>query len=226
MKGERVARTSRREPDRWRRALSERAVFLGTLAESGLGDRLSRLADIVAEAMAAGGKVLLFGNGGSAADAQHAAAEWVGRFLTDRNPLPAIALSTDTSVLTAVGNDYGFDRVFERQVEALARPGDVAIGISTTGESENVVRALRAAKRRGAAAAALLGSGGGRAGRLADPALVVPGARVPLIQEAHGILLHLLCEEVERRLKKRVVGRSRPGGAARSRTGGKRRGRG
>ncbi|MBI2882087.1 MAG: SIS domain-containing protein [Candidatus Tectomicrobia bacterium] len=188
----------------WRRALSERETLLAALAESGLGRRLDRLADTVAESMAAGGKVLLFGNGGSAADAQHAAAEWVGRFLTERPPLPAVALSTDPSVLTAVGNDYGFERVFERQVQALALPGDVAIGISTSGESENVIRALRMAKRCGARTAALLGGTGGRAGRLAGEALVVPSSRTPLVQEAHGFLLHVLCEEVERRLKGRL----------------------
>ena len=129
-------------PDFWVHALARRIDLFENLRSGELGDRLNRLADSVARAMARDRKVLLFGNGGSAAAAQHAAGEWMGRFLTERNPLPAIALTTDSSILTAVGNDYGFDRIFERQVEALARPGDVAIGISTAGASENVIRGL------------------------------------------------------------------------------------
>ncbi|MEE8110204.1 MAG: SIS domain-containing protein [bacterium] len=193
-------------PDFWIRALDHRAGLFEALQHDEIGRRLDQLAETVVEALAQGRKIMLFGNGGSAADAQHAAAEWVGRFLTDRNPLPAIALTTDTSILTAVGNDYGFDRVFERQIEALALPGDVAIGISTTGISENVIRGLRAAKKRGAHAAALLGGEGGRAKEVADTALIVPTSEGPLVQEVHGFLLHLLCEEVELRLQKRESG--------------------
>ncbi len=137
-------------PDFWIHAIDQRAGLFEALQHDEIGHRLDQLTETVVEALAQGRKIMLFGNGGSAADAQHAAAEWVGHFLTDRNPLPAIALTTDTSILTAVGNDYGFDRVFERQIEALALPGDVAIGISTTGISENVIRGLRAAKKRGA----------------------------------------------------------------------------
>ncbi|MDP6482591.1 MAG: SIS domain-containing protein [Nitrospinota bacterium] len=196
-------------PDFWVHALARRIDLFENLRSGGLGDRLNRLADSVARAMARDRKVLLFGNGGSAAAAQHAAGEWMGRFLTERNPLPAIALTTDSSILTAVGNDYGFDRIFERQVEALARPGDVAIGISTAGASENVIRGLRAAGKRRAHAAALLGGTGGRAKRVADTALIVPSAEIPLVQEAHGFLLHVLCEEVDRRLKAPRGGRTR-----------------
>ncbi|MFQ5912636.1 MAG: SIS domain-containing protein [Nitrospinota bacterium] len=210
-----MADTARPGPEFWRRALSRRETLFKALIESDLGRQLDRLAGAVANAMAGGGKVLLFGNGGSAAAAQHAAAEWVGRFLTKRNPLPAIALTADTSILTAVGNDYGFDRVFERQVQAIGRPGDVVIGLSTSGESENVIRALRAARRRGAHAAAFLGGDGGRARRIADSALIVPASQVALIQEIHGFLLHVLCEEVERRLQGRRLRKGTGGSSGR-----------
>jgi D-sedoheptulose 7-phosphate isomerase len=208
-----MGKTSHIEPEFWRRALSQREAFFKVLAEGDLGRRLDRLGDVVSNAIAKGQKILLFGNGGSAADAQHAAAEWVGRFLTERNPLPAVALTTDTAVLTAVGNDYGFERIFERQVEALARPGDVVIGFSTSGESENVIRALRTAKKKGAHTVAFLGEKGGRARRLVEFPLLVPSTHAPVIQEAHGFLIHLLCEEVDRRLKKR-----RPKGSGSSKT--------
>jgi D-sedoheptulose 7-phosphate isomerase len=156
-----------------------------------------RLADLVATTLAADGKVLFFGNGGSAATAQHAAAEFVGRYERERKALAAIALSTDTSILTAVANDYGFDRVFERQINGLAKPGDVAIALSTSGKSKNILRGLRAAKARGATTAALLGQGGGPARRLADLPIVVPSSRVPLIQEAHDVIVHVLCEAID-----------------------------
>jgi D-sedoheptulose 7-phosphate isomerase len=184
----------------WRRGLRDRVSLLDRLAESSLGVRVTRLADLVVETIVADGRVLLFGNGGSAAAAQHAAAELVGRYETERKALPAIALTTDTSVLTAVANDYGYNRVFERQIEGLAHPGDVAIAISTSGRSDNVLRGLRAAKRRGAKTAALLGQGGGPARGLADLPLVVPASRVALIQEAHELIVHVLCEEIDRRL--------------------------
>ena len=181
----------------WRRALQERARLLTSLARSSIGPQVMRLADLVARTLAADGKVLFFGNGGSAATAQHAAAEFVGRFERERKALPAIALSTDTSILTAVANDYGFDRVFERQINGLAKPGDVAIALSTSGKSKNILRGLRAAKARGATTAALLGQGGGPARRLADLPIVVPSSRVPLIQEAHDAIVHVLCEAID-----------------------------
>jgi D-sedoheptulose 7-phosphate isomerase len=183
----------------WRRALRERARLLTSLARSSLGPQVLRLADVVATTLAADGKVLFFGNGGSAATAQHAAAELVGRYERERNALPAIALTTDTSILTAVANDYGFDRVFERQMNGLAKPGDVAIALSTSGKSKNILRGLRAARARGVMTAALLGQGGGPARRLADLAIVVPSSRVPLIQEAHDVMVHILCEAIDLR---------------------------
>src|SRR5262245_14817964 len=187
---------------RWHRALADRANLLTTIGRGTLGTDVMRLADLVARALTGPGKVLFFGNGGSAALAQHAAAELVGRFEKERKPLPALALSTDLSLLTAVSNDYGYDRVFERQIEGLVQTTDVAIALSTSGRSPNVLRGLRAAARRGATTAALLGQGGGPARRLADLALVVPASRVSLIQEAHELIVHVLCEAIDRHVAK------------------------
>ncbi len=152
---------------------------------------------LMSSALKRGNKILLFGNGGSAADAQHIAAEIVGRFKRERGGLPAIALTTDTSVLTAVGNDYGFERIFERQIEALCREGDVAVGISTSGNSENVVRALRRANELGAITVAFTGGSGGRVVEVARYAFVVPSADTPRIQECHITLGHVLCEIID-----------------------------
>ena len=152
----------------------------------------------IVEALRGGGKLLLFGNGGSAADAQHVAAELVGRFTRERVALAAIALTTDTSVLTSVGNDYAFDRVFARQVEALGRPGDVALGISTSGASPNVVAALEAARALGMHTIALTGSDGGAVGRMAAIHLNVPSDVTARVQEVHRTLLHVICDIVER----------------------------
>lgn len=147
-----------------------------------------------------GKKLLVMGNGGSAADAQHFVAEMVGRFKLERRGLPAIALSTDTSILTAVGNDYGYDRVFSRQVEAHAAPGDVVVGISTSGNSPNVQLALEAAKERGCRTLALLGKDGGSIKGIAELSLIVPSSDTPRIQEGHITIIHIVCDLVERRL--------------------------
>jgi D-sedoheptulose 7-phosphate isomerase len=154
----------------------------------------------MAASLRAGGKVLAFGNGGSAADAQHLAAELVGRFLRERAAWPALALSTDTSVLTAVGNDLGYESVFRRQVEAHGREGDVAVGISTSGRSANVVAALRAAKERGLATVALTGEGGGDLRALADHLIDVPHRETARVQEVHAMVIHVLCQVVEEEL--------------------------
>jgi D-sedoheptulose 7-phosphate isomerase len=183
----------------WHRALHERTRLMNDLATPEMERSIEQLIDRMTTAMARDRKVLLFGNGGSAATAQHVAAELVGRYERTGRALPAMALTTDSSIMTAVANDYGYDRVFERQIEGLARPGDVAIAISTTGQSKNVLRGLRAATRRGAATAALLGKGGGLARRLAEEAIVVPSSRTPLIQEAHHIIMHVVCEAIDRR---------------------------
>jgi D-sedoheptulose 7-phosphate isomerase len=161
---------------------------------------LAGAAGAMLAAFARGGKVLAFGNGGSAADAQHLAAELVGRFARERRALAAIALTTDTSILTAVANDDAFERVFARQVAALGRPGDVAVGISTSGRSVNVLRGLEAARAAGLTTVALTGGDGGPIGRAADFHVNVPGASTPRVQEVHRTLLHVLCEIVEARI--------------------------
>lgn len=153
---------------------------------------IDRVARTMAVALARGGKLLFCGNGGSAADAQHLAAEFVNRFELERPPLPALALTTDTSVLTAIGNDYGYDQVFAKQVSALAVPGDVLVGISTSGNSPNVLAAMRAAREKGCATVGLAGRNGGLV-PLCDFALLVPHDRTPLIQEIHIAVGHLLC---------------------------------
>lgn len=183
----------------WCRALDERTRLLDALATPSMERTIQQLIDRITTAVTGDGKVLLFGNGGSAATAQHVAAELVGRYERTGRALPAMALTTDSSILTAVANDYGYDRVFERQIDGLARPGDVAIALSTSGESKNVLRGLRAATRRGATTVALLGKGGGPARRLAEVAIVVPSSRTPLIQEAHDIIMHVVCEAIDRR---------------------------
>jgi len=152
----------------------------------------------IVEALKRGGKLLLFGNGGSAADAQHVAAELVGRFQHERAALAALALTTDTSVLTSIGNDYAYDRVFARQIEALARPGDVALGISTSGTSPNVVAALEAARALHLQTIALTGKDGGAIGRAAAIHVNVPSDVPARVQEVHRTLLHVICDIVER----------------------------
>jgi D-sedoheptulose 7-phosphate isomerase len=148
-------------------------------------------------ALAAGGKVLFFGNGGSASDAQHFAAELVGRFQRERRALPALALTTDTSVITALANDYSFDDVFTRQIHAFGVPGDVAFGISTSGRSANVIGALKAAKSAGLKTIVLTGRDGGDAGRAAEIHVNVPDQSTARVQEVHRTLLHVMCEIIE-----------------------------
>lgn len=157
-------------------------------------------AQVLIDALKGGHKIMTMGNGGSAADAQHFAAEMVGRFLLERKALPAIALTTDTSILTAVGNDYGFDDVFNRQVEALANPGDVLIGISTSGNSLNIKRALETGKNIGVRTVGLLGLGGGEIGPMVDLNLTIPSSETPRIQEAHLVIIHILCDLIEKGL--------------------------
>ena len=152
------------------------------------------LASRLDEALAAGGKALIFGNGGSAADAQHFAAELTGRYARERAPLPAIALTTDTSALTAIGNDYGFEEVFARPVRALAHAGDVVLGLTTSGKSPNVLRALNAARERGALAVGLTGTPHGALAEHCDLLVAVPSGKTARIQEAHIVILHAVCE--------------------------------
>jgi len=165
-----------------------------------LAPRVAECAQMLIDTLQAGQKILIMGNGGSAADAQHFAAEMVGRFLLERRALAAIALTTDTSILTAVGNDYGFDDIFKRQVEALAKPDDVLIGISTSGNSKNIKRAFAAGKNLGVKTIGLLGRDGGEIASLADLDLTVPSLETPRIQEAHLVMIHILCDLVEKGL--------------------------
>ena len=162
-----------------------------------------RLADWIQEVFENGGKLLLFGNGGSAADAQHLAAEFVNRFLINRRPLPALALTTDSSVLTSIGNDFGYDLVFVKQIEALGKPEDLAMGISTSGNSPNVVKAMQAAREIGMKTVALTGGTvrpGGDLAAVCDLVLNVPSDATPHIQETHLWLEHTLCEIVEKQM--------------------------
>lgn len=159
---------------------------------------LAAIARLWADALARGGQILLFGNGGSAADAQHLAGELVSRFLVERRALAAVALTTDTSILTAIGNDYGFDRVFARQVEALGRPGDVAVDISTSGRSPNVLAGIDAARALGLATVGFTGAGGEGLAERVDVCFRVPSRHTPRIQECHLAAGHAVCEIVER----------------------------
>ena len=144
-----------------------------------------------------GNKIIIFGNGGSAADSQHFAAEFVGRFLLERQSLPAISLTTDTSILTSLGNDYSFDKIFSRQCESLVEKNDIVFGISTSGKSLNVINGIETAKNQGAITIALLGSGGGNLSQIVDIPIIIPSNSTPRIQESHRIILHIICEIVE-----------------------------
>lgn len=161
------------------------------------GAEIERAINVIVQALANGKLVLACGNGGSAADAQHLVGELVGRFLQDREPWPAIALTTDSSVLTSISNDYGFDHVFQRQVAAFAQPGGVFIGFSTSGESRNVLNAAREARHRGMQVVAFTGQAPSSLSTESDIALTVPAASTPLVQEVHGVLLHVVCDMVE-----------------------------
>jgi D-sedoheptulose 7-phosphate isomerase len=154
-------------------------------------------AEVMIAALQGGHKILIMGNGGSAADAQHFAAELVGRFRRERQGLAAVALSTDSSILTAIGNDYGFEAIFSRQIEALALPGDIVIGISTSGQSQNVLKAIEAASVLGCQSIGLLGKDGGRLATAVTYPLTVAGDQTSCIQEAHIMIIHMLCELVE-----------------------------
>ena len=161
---------------------------------------LAQIAEELIRVYRAGGKVLIFGNGGSAADAQHIAAELAGKYYMDRKPLPAEALTVNTSVLTAIGNDYGFEKIFARQIEALGNPGDIAIGISTSGNSPNVIEGIRAAKKKGMITIGLTGADGGQLKNEVDYCICVPSKDTPRIQEVHILIGHIWCELIERAL--------------------------
>lgn len=162
-----------------------------------------KIARMIIQCLKDGGKVILCGNGGSAADSQHIASEFIGRFKIDRNPLPAIALSTNTSVLTCLGNDYSYQVIFSRQVQALAKKEDVLIAISTSGRSINVIEAVKTAKNIGLKSIALTGRDGGELAKIADVSFIVPSDETPRIQESHITIAHIICELVEEQFFKK-----------------------
>jgi D-sedoheptulose 7-phosphate isomerase len=155
------------------------------------------LARHISEIIPQGKKVMIMGNGGSAADAQHMAAEFVNRFRIERAPLPALSLCTDSSILTSIGNDYSFDQIFEKQVQALGLPGDLLIGISTSGKSPNIILGMKAAREKGMTTVALTGNQGGQMIEWADRAFIVPSSDTPNIQETHILAVHLICDLVD-----------------------------
>lgn len=182
-----------------RSQLREHRAVIETI-EQQLVPAIAAAGEMLAKALSEGKKLLVMGNGGSAADAQHLAAEIVGRFKLERRGLPAIALTTDTSIITAVGNDYGFEMIFRRQIEALAAAGDVVFGISTSGSSANVRTALLLAGEMGCRTIGLLGRDGGDIKNCVELALTVPGQDTPRIQEGHITIIHIICDLVEKRL--------------------------
>ena len=179
-----------------KKELDEHLTTLDATMKS-IGSALEVAANICNDSLKQGGKILIFGNGGSAADAQHIAAELVGRYKLERKGLSAIALSTDTSSLTAISNDYGYEHVFDRQIEALAKPEDVAVGISTSGNSSNVINALQSAKNIGCKSIGLSGKFGGNMNKLCDVNLVIPAKDTARIQEMHILLGHIICHLIE-----------------------------
>ncbi|PKO93096.1 MAG: phosphoheptose isomerase [Betaproteobacteria bacterium HGW-Betaproteobacteria-1] len=176
-------------------ALAEHQDVMSKLAA--MLPQIAAVADEMRACIARGGKILLMGNGGSAADSQHIAAEIVGRYKKERKGLPAIALTTDTSILTSVGNDYGYEYIFSRQVEALCSPQDLVIGLTTSGNSPNVVRAIETAKQIGAVTVGMTGGSGGKLAALCDYNLIMPSSDTPRIQEAHIFIGHSLCDLLE-----------------------------
>lgn len=177
--------------------VAEHLAVIRAMEENCLAD-IEAFAGLCRQALDSGNRIFFMGNGGSAADSQHLAAEFVGRFQAERKGLPAIALTTDSSILTAVGNDYGFEAVFARQVEALAGAGDVVVGISTSGNSPNVVRALEAARDAGAFTVGLTGASGGAVAGICDVCVRIPSAVTARIQEGHILAGHIVCELIDR----------------------------
>jgi D-sedoheptulose 7-phosphate isomerase len=191
--------------DAARSAFEDAARSLQSICSTPYSSQISKAVDLLVERLSAGNKLLVCGNGGSAADAMHICAELVGRFCKERRALPAIALNTDSAILTALSNDYAYDTVFSRQVEALGKPGDVVWGISTSGNSKNVVGALKKGRELGASTIALTGQSGGAMAAHADVLLAVPLSVTPRIQEVHTVTYHIICEAVEAELFNKVA---------------------
>ena len=173
-------------------------LHAGMASNRSINDEFDRIVAATLAVLEAGGKIMAAGNGGSAADAQHFTAEFVAKYKIEREAYPAMALTTDTSALTAIGNDYAFENIFERQVEAFGKPGDILFCMTTSGNSQNIIKAIMAARSRGVLTVALLGKGGGHTKEMADFEIVVPSDNTPRIQEAQKIILHSVAEEVEK----------------------------
>ena len=182
--------------------IEEKEILLKSIRENGYLDIVNKVGEELANAIRNGNKILLAGNGGSAADAQHFAGEIVGRFLMERKAMPAISLCVDPVVVTCIGNDYGYDEVFARQIQGLGCKGDVFIGISTSGNSENIIKAIHMAKEREMLVVGFAGKNGGKMKEFCDYALVVPSDRTARIQEMHTFTVHLLCEMIEKEIFK------------------------
>lgn len=187
--------------ERINNVIDEQIKNLTELKENGYVDIIKEMANLIIEQMKQGKKLLIAGNGGSAADSQHFAAEIVGRFVLERKGYPAIALTTDTSILTAIGNDYGYDTIFSRQVEGLGNEGDVFIGISTSGNSKNIIEAINTAKEKGLKVIGLTGKDGGKMKDMCDICLVLNYKETARVQEHHLMSYHLLCEFIEKEMK-------------------------
>ena len=184
-----------------RKIIDESVTEINKIKEN--AKEIQKIVEIITNGINSKNKVVLFGNGGSAADAQHIAAEFVGRFSLERASYPAIAVTTDSSAITAIANDYSFEDIFSRQCEGLVNKGDIVIGISTSGNSENVKRGLQVSKEKGAFTVGLLGNDGGIIGKMVDLAVIVDSSSTPRIQECHRIIYHIICELAEQELSKR-----------------------
>ena len=168
-----------------------------------LSKDIENTVNIISSSFRKGKKLVIFGNGGSAADAQHIAAELIGRFQMKRDSLPAIALTTDSSILTSIGNDFSFNDIFSRQVEGLVNSGDVVLGISTSGNSINIINGLKSAKSKNAKTISILGNNGGKIKNFSDVSIIVNSSSTPRIQEVHRIIYHIICEHIEKKLSKK-----------------------
>lgn len=180
--------------------IEEKKKILDDIQTTGYLDLVEKAAEEMTESVKAGNKIILAGNGGSAADAQHFAGEIVGRFMMERKALGAISLCVDPSVMTCIGNDYGYDSVFERQLEGIGRAGDIFVAISTSGNSENLIRAVTLSKKMNIKTVGFLGKDGGKLKEMCDYALVVPSNSTPRIQEIHTFTVHILCEYIEKKI--------------------------
>lgn len=183
--------------ERINEVLSEQINNLENLRNSDYADNLKEIVKVIVESLKKGGKVLIAGNGGSAADSQHISAELIGRFMKERKAIPAIALTTDSSILTCMGNDYGYDAIFRRQVEGLGNKGDIFIGISTSGNSKNIIEAVEEARKKGLITIGLLGRDGGKLKELCDYDITFPYEETARVQEHHIMTYHMMCEFIE-----------------------------